>query len=117
VHCSNFPGHRIWPGPLVLRFMEQSRAAAMEFALEGGLEAVLGVAAQSSVYPLPPVSNLSPLRNFPLALFLVSYHDEIQTGPTIHLSRKSSFDLLIYLIDRLIDSLIQKSTAGTDELG
>lgn len=73
MHRSNFPGHRIWPGPLVLSFMEQSRAATMEFALEGGLEAVLGVAAQSSVYPLPPVSNL---RNFPLVLFLVSQGNE-----------------------------------------
>lgn len=69
MHCSNFPGHRVWPGPLVLSFMEQSRAAAMEFALEGGLEAVLGVAAQSSAYPLPPASSPSPFRNFPLVAF------------------------------------------------
>lgn len=41
--CSNFPGRRAWSCPLVLSFMERSRAAAIaEFALEGGLEAVLG---------------------------------------------------------------------------
>lgn len=62
MHCSSFPGPGAWSCPPVLGFMERSRAAARaEFALEGGLEAVLGVS-HSLSGSLPSSTSL---RSYP----------------------------------------------------
>lgn len=73
LHCSNFPGHRAWSCPLVLSFMEQSGAAAIaEFALEGGLEAVLGVLFCTKFHQ----SQNLPFY-FPRTLLLISKDGEV----------------------------------------
>lgn len=56
--------------------MEQSGAAAVEFALEGGLEAVLGVAAQ---YSLPSSTSLKtlPFKKFSTSIFPISQDGEV----------------------------------------